>query len=74
MLPDDGDLRQQPVGIYFLRQDTRHTVTLRERRASRNCTHEREIIDILRELIDRRVPDYEPQVTRSKSSLSTAAG
>ncbi len=34
----------------------------------------REIIDISRELIDRRVPDYELQATRSKSSLSTAAG
>ena len=34
----------------------------------------REIIDISRELLERRVPDYELQATRSKSSLSTAAG
>jgi hypothetical protein len=34
----------------------------------------REIVDISRELLERRVPDYELQATRSKSSLSTAAG
>ena len=34
----------------------------------------REVIDISRELLDRRVPGYELQETRSKSSLSTAAG